>query len=75
VLLILLPQFRENTDTGFNEYVALGLLLTGLLISLVSLANLGRSTRFGLPTTITFLKTKGLYQFSRNPIYFGLRTC
>ena len=32
---------------------------------------LGKSTRFGLPTEKTVLKTRGLYKISRNPIYFG----
>jgi protein-S-isoprenylcysteine O-methyltransferase Ste14 len=47
------------------------LLITGLLFSILSLFNLGRSTRFGLPTEKTVLKTRGLYKISRNPIYFG----
>lgn len=72
VLLISLPKIWRGNEAGFNEYAALLLILTGLFISFVSLANLGNSTRFGLPTIPTLLKTKGLYQFSRNPIYVGL---
>jgi len=37
----------------------------------ISLFNLGKSTRVGLPTNNTELKTSGLYKISRNPMYFG----
>lgn len=53
------------------NYVSYSLLIIGLWFSFVSLFNLGRSTRFGIPTTVTKLKTNGLYRFSRNPIYFS----
>jgi len=46
-------------------------LIIGLFFSIASLFKLGRSTRFGIPTTKTNLKTNGIYSFSRNPIYFG----
>lgn len=54
-----------------SDIIAWGLLITGLLFSILSLFSLGKSTRFGLPTEKTVLKTKGLYKISRNPIYFG----
>jgi len=54
-----------------SDIIAWVLLITGLLFSILSLFSLGRSTRFGLPTEKTVLKTKGLYKISRNPIYFG----
>ena len=47
------------------------LLVPGLLFSVLSLFTLGRSTRFGIPTNKTTLKTGGLYRISRNPIYLG----
>lgn len=46
-------------------------LILGLFFSILSLFTLGRSTRFGLPTKKTALKTGGLYKISRNPIYLG----
>lgn len=54
-----------------SDIIAWILLITGLLFSILSLFSLGRSTRFGLPTEKTVLKTRGLYKISRNPIYFG----
>jgi protein-S-isoprenylcysteine O-methyltransferase Ste14 len=54
-----------------SDIIAWVLLITGLLFSIISLFSLGRSTRFGLPTEKTVLKTRGLYKISRNPIYFG----
>ena len=47
------------------------LLITGLSFSILSLFTLGKSTRFGIPTKKTALKTGGLYKISRNPIYLG----
>jgi len=53
------------------NYLSYFLMIVGLFFSIVSLFKLGRSTRFGIPTTKTNLKTSGIYGFSRNPIYFG----
>lgn len=65
----------DDLITGIDFYgrdiIAYGMFVLGLVISMVSLLYLGRSVRFGLPTEKTVLKTKGLYRYSRNPIYVG----
>lgn len=38
---------------------------------MVSLINLGKSTRLGLPEEDTELETDGLYRYSRNPMYIA----
>jgi protein-S-isoprenylcysteine O-methyltransferase Ste14 len=55
----------------FNDYVAYFAIGLGLLAIVISLFNLGSSTRLGLPTEHTEFKTKGLYKISRNPMYLG----
>jgi protein-S-isoprenylcysteine O-methyltransferase Ste14 len=41
------------------------------IFSIISIINLGRSTRFGLSEESTVLKKHGVYKFSRNPMYVG----
>lgn len=41
----------------------------GAVVLMVSLVNLGKSTRLGLPKDDTKLETHGIYRFSRNPMY------
>ncbi len=61
------------TDTQPDYLLATSciFLVIGLIISGISLYDLGASTRIGLPTDQTSLKISGLYQFSRNPMYVG----
>lgn len=54
------------------KYSAYILTFLGLALSIVSLFNLGASTRFGLPENETTFKNGGLYRYSRNPMYLGL---
>lgn len=53
------------------NYLSYSILVLGLIFSFASLIKLGKSTRFGIPTTKTNLKTNGIYSLSRNPIYLG----
>lgn len=55
----------------YNQYISLAVCAIGLVFSVVSIFNLGRSTRLGLPTDTTVFKTNGLYRISRNPMYLG----
>ena len=54
-----------------DRIVSLVFLSIGLMFTALSLVNLGRSTRLGLPSEDTVLKTEGIYRFSRNPMYLG----
>ena len=47
------------------------LITAGSTLILISLINLGSSTRLGLPIEGTTLKSNGLYKVSRNPMYLG----
>ena len=71
LLAILHVEFIPKHSFPFNNYISYTLSILGLLIALISLIQLGRSTRFGLPTKKTTFKTNGIYKFSRNPMYFG----
>jgi protein-S-isoprenylcysteine O-methyltransferase Ste14 len=63
----ILEGVRYNTQIYFSY------ILAGLAIALItiSLFNLGKSTRLGLPKTNTKLKINGIYKISRNPMYLG----
>lgn len=55
------------------KYIGLGLLVFALLCTITALGNMKNSWRIGIDTeTKTELVTIGLYQFSRNPIFFGM---
>jgi protein-S-isoprenylcysteine O-methyltransferase Ste14 len=61
----------DDKSVFFKKYIAEFLLLTGLVFTVISIINLGKSTRLGLPSEDTQFKTNGLYKFSRNPMYVG----
>ena len=54
-----------------HSMVCMLLLSLSLIFIILSLINLGKSTRLGLPKEITEFKTNGLYKISRNPMYVG----
>lgn len=68
---IIADRFSENYAFYYYDIVAYAMFVTGLLFVLVSLFYLGKSTRLGLPSEQTKLKTNGIYKLSRNPMYFG----
>ncbi len=73
--IILLLQFANINvkvySPGYNEFFAFIIFILGLTATIISLINLGSSTRLGLPTDTTELKTDGIYRLSRNPMYLG----
>ncbi len=55
----------------YNIHISYLFLIAGLILIVISLFNLGRSTRLGLPEDDTTFVSGGLYRFSRNPMYTG----
>jgi protein-S-isoprenylcysteine O-methyltransferase Ste14 len=74
-IVLLLMFFKinlvERISSSYSEYFSYATLVTGLFFVVFSLINLGRSTRLGLPSENTVLKTYGLYRICRNPMYLG----
>jgi protein-S-isoprenylcysteine O-methyltransferase Ste14 len=70
-LSVLKINIVSRYDFSYNAYIALFTVIVGLFFVVISLINLGRSTRLGLPSESTVLKTNGLYKISRNPMYLG----
>ena len=68
-LLNVIP--RSGVQNKYLQLLSIVILVIGLIIVTISLVNLGKSTRLGLPLENTLLKTNGVYRFSRNPMYFG----
>jgi protein-S-isoprenylcysteine O-methyltransferase Ste14 len=63
---------RISTYTAYNnKHFAFLILFIALFFVVQSLINLGSSTRLGLPSEETKLKTNGIYKISRNPMYLG----
>jgi len=53
------------------DYLSYTLLVVAAIFIVSGLVSLGKSTRLGLPTGQTELKTRGVYRVSRNPMYVG----
>jgi protein-S-isoprenylcysteine O-methyltransferase Ste14 len=60
-------------DKEFIKYVGLILFVFALIWTIIAQGNMKNSWRIGIDTeTKTELITTGLFQFSRNPIFFGM---
>lgn len=70
-LSVLKIETVSRNDFLYNNYISLLTATIGLFFVVLSLINLGPSIRLGLPSEGTVLKTKGLYNISRNPMYLG----
>jgi protein-S-isoprenylcysteine O-methyltransferase Ste14 len=64
----LVPKISYKSD----DIITYSFTGFGLLVIIISLINLGRSTRFGLPIGYTEFTTMGIYKISRNPMYLGI---
>ena len=73
VLLVVaaLGQLDNVSVAKAFQYVAVALLLPAIIFTICAFAGLGRDSRFGLSENSSGLKTDGIYQISRNPMYLG----
>ena len=79
LLFAFIPTLYDNflpiqqLDTLIITYVGLGLLSFALIWPIIAQAHIKNSWRIGIDTeTKTELITTGLFQISRNPIFFGM---
>ncbi|MGC2165619.1 MAG: methyltransferase [Gallionella sp.] len=64
-------SLTRELDSVLLNRVSYAILGVAFVFIVSSLVILGQSTRLGLPTGRTELKTGGIYRVSRNPMYVG----
>ncbi len=62
----------SNYSNDILSWISVLVIFLGVLILIIAFFSLGRYTKFGLPSEKTELITKGIYRFSRHPMYLGL---
>ena len=62
-------------DSLTTQWIGIALYAAGLIIVILGFFGLGSSVSVGLPEEKTVLKTGGIYQLSRNPMYLGGFVC
>ena len=72
IIKAIIPKLGYINLPVHVSWIATGLLWAGACIVAFALAGLGRSLKMGLPEMETTLQTKGIYRFSRNPLYAGI---
>lgn len=68
------PAFKiNNLEYDLFQYTGLGLMIIGLIWVITAQLQMKNSWRIGIDNTMkTDLITRGLFRFSRNPIFLGM---
>ena len=72
LFMIIKINLIDAFSFDYIDYISFIIFLVGFTLIVLSLKNLGNSTRIGIPAEKTNLKTFGIYKFSRNPMYVGI---
>ncbi|WP_288261174.1 isoprenylcysteine carboxylmethyltransferase family protein, partial [uncultured Prochlorococcus sp.] len=68
-----IPEKQIIQVTPFSEFVGFLIILIALIILLVAIKDLGRNlSPFPKPIKNSNLVTKGIYRFTRHPMYYSL---
>jgi len=68
-----LPQKQIIQATPFSYFLGILVIIISLIIMLVSIKDLGRNlSPFPRPINNSKLVTKGIYRFTRHPMYYSL---
>lgn len=68
-ILALMQIGNRHIPTPTTKIISYILTIIGVALTTVSMVNLWKSTRLGLPSESTTLKATWLYRYSRNPMY------
>lgn len=71
IWVLLLISLLSKPQLHLKDVAAIIVFGCAMFFIIISLINLGKSTRLGIPAEDTKLKTAGLYKISRNPMYVG----
>jgi len=74
ILKAIFPDLGFFVVPAFISWIATALLITATIVFIVSFTQLNEAAKMGIPEENTKLKTKGIYSFSRNPLYLAVFT-
>jgi protein-S-isoprenylcysteine O-methyltransferase Ste14 len=66
------PSFLGMEFSLWLRWTGTVVLCIGTALLLLSFYDLGTSLKYGIPESSTQLKTKGIYRYSRHPLYLGV---
>jgi protein-S-isoprenylcysteine O-methyltransferase Ste14 len=72
LLKAIIPDFGDIEVPVWLSWTATCLLILATFIFIFSFFQLKEAAKMGLPSESTTLKTRGIYAFSRNPLYLAV---